>query len=130
MPDTWDPSIPNQQVRCIDNPARTGMTTGRVKTMGPVTLVEVRFGPAEVTCLQLDFLEPIIAGESALDMAKRGNYGNAQDLRRIITFQKIRGDLTSIFYSMESSNTDFYAHQFKPVLKFIIQHEYRSMEKY
>ncbi|NET38823.1 MAG: DEAD/DEAH box helicase, partial [Cyanothece sp. SIO1E1] len=49
----------------------------------------------------------------------QGRFGGPDDLRRILTFEKIRGHLTNIFYSMEVSQTDFYAHQFKPVLKFV-----------
>lgn len=116
---TWDPSIPNQQVRCIDDPGRTGVTTGNVWSRSGLTLVEIRFGPSELTRKQYEMLEPVIIGESSLDLARRGNYGSPRDLRRVLTFEKIRGDLTSIFYSMESSNTDFYPHQFKPVLKFV-----------
>jgi SNF2 family DNA or RNA helicase len=37
----------------------------------------------------------------------------------VLTFEKIKGELTNIFYSMEASNTDFYPHQFKPVMRFI-----------
>lgn len=33
--------------------------------------------------------------------------------------EKIRGQLTDVFYSMESSRTDFFPHQFKPVMKFV-----------
>jgi len=46
-------------------------------------------------------------------------FGTATDLRRIIILEKIKGQLTNIFYSMKFSDTDFYTHQFKPVLKFL-----------
>ncbi|HEY5047024.1 MAG TPA: hypothetical protein VII49_03260 [Rhizomicrobium sp.] len=54
-----------------------------------------------------------------IDLLAAGRFGGPIDLRRVLTFEKIKGDLTNVFYSMEASNTDFYAHQFKPVLKFI-----------
>jgi hypothetical protein len=38
MSETWDHRIPNQHVRCIDNPSRTGMTTGVVTTTGGFTI--------------------------------------------------------------------------------------------
>jgi len=37
----------------------------------------------------------------------------------MLALEKVRGDLTDVFYSMESSRTDFYPHQFKPVMKFV-----------
>jgi len=119
MTSDWNPALPDQQVRCTDDSSRTGVTTGKTKKAGPFLMIEVRFGPTEVSFHQFEFLELVVAGENALDLARRGSYGNARDLRRLLTYQKIRGDLTSVFYSMESSNTDFYAHQFKPVLKFV-----------
>ena len=36
-----------------------------------------------------------------------------------MTFEKLRGMLTDVFYSMKTSEIDFYPHQFKPVLRFI-----------
>ena len=53
------------------------------------------------------------------DLLATGRLGGPEDLRNILTFEKIKGDLTNVFYSMESSNTTFYTHQFRPVLKFI-----------
>src|SRR5262249_46096796 len=48
-----------------------------------------------------------------------GRFGRVEDLRRVLMAEKIRGDLTDVFYSMGTSNTDFYPHQFKPVLRFV-----------
>ena len=48
-----------------------------------------------------------------------GFYGNATDLNELIVQEKMSGRLTNIFYSMHFGNTDFYPHQFKPVMKFI-----------
>ena len=53
------------------------------------------------------------------DLLRSGRFGGPIDLRRLLTFEKVKGELTNVFYSMEASNTDYYSHQFKPVLKFI-----------
>ena len=37
----------------------------------------------------------------------------------MLTYHKIDSNLSNVFYSMQASRTDFYAHQFKPVYKFI-----------
>lgn len=116
---TWDPHVPGLKVRLRDNPGRQGMTTGKVKQAGSYLLTEVDFGPTEKQFKRYDLLEMVDAEEDMFDLLASGRLGGPIDLRRIFTFEKIKGDLTNVFYSMEASNTDFYPHQFKPVLKFI-----------
>jgi SNF2 family DNA or RNA helicase len=48
-----------------------------------------------------------------------GRYGRLESVRSVMTFEKLRGDLNSIVYSMQTAEIDFYAHQFLPVLKFV-----------
>ena len=115
----WNPEIPNQQVRLRRNPGKRGVTTGQTKTSTGRLLVFVNFGPNEKTFTPYDQLEPCGQPEEIRDLLETGRYGNTDDLRRILTFEKVKGHLTNVFYSMESSNTDFYAYQFKPVLKFL-----------
>jgi hypothetical protein len=115
----WDPKIPGQAVRLRDNPGRQGTTTGRTKQAGSLLMVEVDFGPNEKLFKRYDLLEPVDLEEEMFDLLAAGRFGGPIDLRRVLTFEKVKGDLTNVFYSMEASNTDFYPHQFRPVLKFI-----------
>ena len=115
----WNPECPGQDVRMKANPGRRGTTTGKVRRAGTRTLVEVQFGPAEKIYKPKNLLELCSDEESIEELIRQGKYGGPDDLRRILTFEKIKGQLTNVFYSMESSQTDFYAHQFKPVLKFL-----------
>ena len=115
----WDPEQPGQDVRIKANPGRRGKTTGKVRYAGTRTLVEIQFGPAEKIFKPKNLLELCSEDESIEELFRRGRFGGPDDLRRILTFEKIKGELTNVFYSMESSQTDFYAHQFKPVLKFL-----------
>ena len=115
----WNPEHPGQDVRMRANPGRRGKTTGKVRRAGTRTLVEVQFGPAEKIYKPKNLLEPCSDEESIEGLLRQGRFGGPDDLRRILTFEKIKGQLTNVFYSMESSQTDFYAHQFKPVLKFL-----------
>ena len=48
-----------------------------------------------------------------------GHFGNVRDLQRLITYEKLKGTLHEVIYSMEAAQIDFYPYQFKPVLKFI-----------
>lgn len=116
---TWNPNIPDQEVRMRNNPGKRGVTTGKTSESAGRLLVLVNFGPNENTYKLYDQLELCGQPESIRDLMETGRFGTPDDLRRILTFQKVKGELTNILYSMESSNTDFYAYQFKPVLKFL-----------
>lgn len=116
---TWPAERPGLRVRLIDNPGKQGTTTGRTKRTGSFLLIQVDFGPNEKQFKPYDLLEPVSEEKEIFDLLERGLYGGPADLRRVLTFEKIKGELTNIFYSMEASNTDFYPHQFKPVMRFI-----------
>lgn len=113
------PGLAGQHVRISDDPGRRGETTGRTRRAGPLVLVEVAFGPNDKDYKPAGSLELVAEQEDADSLFAAGTFGGPEDLRRLLTYQKIRGDLTNVFYSMESSNTDFYPHQFKPVLAFV-----------
>ena len=108
-----------QQVSMKGNPGRQGTTTGRTRQVGTFLMVEVDFGPNERVFKRSELLELVEPEENMLDLLAKGRCGGPIDLRRVLTLAKVKGDLTNVFYSMEASNTDFYPHQFKPVLKFI-----------
>lgn len=101
------------------NPGRIGVLTGN-KLVAMCPMAEVNWG-AEKEFVDVDTLRVLDATRpSTLDEdVAQGRYGTLQDLRRRMTFEKLRGLLTDVFYSMKTSEIDFYAHQFKPVLRFI-----------
>jgi superfamily II DNA or RNA helicase len=115
----WNPAIAGQEVRVKANPAHRGITTGRTRASGTRLLVQVQFSPNEKSYKPYNLLELCGEPEGLFNLLEQGKFSGADDLRRILTFEKLKGQLTNIFYSMESSKTDFYPHQFKPVLKFL-----------
>lgn len=115
----WQADAAGVKVRLRDNPGRQGITTGRTKQAGSFLLVEVDFGPNERQFKRYELLALVGEEKEPFDLISTGQFGSPSDLRRVLIFEKIKGDLTNVFYSMESSNTDFYAHQFKPVIRFI-----------
>jgi hypothetical protein len=96
------------------------ITTGKVKSAGPFTMVQIEFGPNEKPFKRINQLELVsdTPEDFAALLAKR-KWSGPDALRRALAVEKIRGQLTDVFYSMESSRTDFYPHQFKPVVKFV-----------
>ncbi len=57
--------------------------------------------------------------KSLRDNVLNDRFGKVIDLRRLITYEKLKGTLHEVIYSMESAQIDFLPYQFKPVLKFI-----------
>jgi SNF2 family DNA or RNA helicase len=101
------------------NPGRLGFLTGRT-LQAMFLMAEVNWGNQReyVDVSQLVERDPGVGTDSDTEV-QEGRYGTIDDLRRRITFEKLRGLLTDVFYSMKTSEIDFYAHQFKPVLRFI-----------
>jgi superfamily II DNA or RNA helicase len=116
---SWNPAIPGQEVRLRLNPGYRGQTTGKMKQIGNQLMVQIELGPNERSYKPYDSLELCREAETIPELLKQGRFGTPDDLRRILTFEKIKGHLTNVFYSMEASNTEFYPHQFKPVLKLL-----------
>ncbi len=104
------------------NPGKNGIFTGEVTKRGPHLVVELEYGPKDRVWRPVRFLEPAAHDEdslSLLERIERRRFDNIAALRRLLTFEKLRGTLHEIIYSMEAAQIDFYPYQFKPVLKFI-----------
>ncbi len=104
-------------VRLINDPARTGVLTGREQFRRNRRMFQVRFPDTLrwVPESQLEIIrEPRL---SPLDMLEAKKLARPVDLRRTLTHVKFAGRLADFIYSMEATNTDFYAYQFKPVIK-------------
>jgi superfamily II DNA or RNA helicase len=82
-------------------------------------MIEVEFGPNDRQFKRPELLECSPTSSDPTSDLEAGRFGTPTDLQRILTFEKIKGALTNVFYSMEASNTTFYPHQFKPVMRFI-----------
>lgn len=104
----------------IDNPTRVGETTGRVQQRGPFTYIEVAFGPHERTPIRAEYLQLYTESPSLVeDKIRHGQFGRTDDLRRLLTFEKLKGCLHDFLYSMDAARIEFHEYQFKPVLKFV-----------
>ncbi|MCA0199877.1 MAG: DEAD/DEAH box helicase, partial [Proteobacteria bacterium] len=91
------------------------MTTG-----GDMLFVQVRLGTGELRYISVESLELVPAqAETADQLFAKGRFTDPDWLRRTLTRIRVTGGLADMFYSMEASDTDFYAHQFKPVLKLL-----------
>lgn len=56
---------------------------------------------------------------SPYDCIEQGRFSGADDLRAAITFHRLSGMLASLIYSLNTTNTQLLAYQFKPVLQLL-----------
>lgn len=106
-------------VRSVDNPGREGVVTNtpvRVKPSG--TYYQVRWADGGVDFHHEDELEPLdnLDSQDPFSLVVKGRYGRASDLRRNLTYVHLSGRLANLVYAMGITGTDFYAHQYRPLL--------------
>jgi len=97
---SWNPEIPGQEIRIRSNPGQRGVTTGKVRKAGTRILVQVQFGPNEKVYKPQNLLELCGEDDSINSLLRQKRFGGPDDLRRILTFEKVKGQLTNVFYSM------------------------------
>ena len=103
-----------------NNPAQPGQYTGNWRTAGPQIMVQLAFPGGSSMYRPLSCLEAMQkVAETIEDRLMAGHFGRMRDLQRLITYEKLKGVLHEVIYSMEAAQIDFYPYQFKPVLKFI-----------
>ena len=108
------------KVRLIANPARGGILG--YETDGPEHRLRVLvnfFDGDEQFVLKgsLEKVETVATGPHALVVS--GRYGRVADLRGAVTYYRLSGRLANLIYSLNTTNTQFFAYQFKPVLQFL-----------
>ncbi|MBN2571080.1 MAG: DEAD/DEAH box helicase [Ignavibacteriales bacterium] len=109
-----------QRVRLINDPTKLGFLTERTIERAGRTLYEIDFLGTQKRYVPEGQFEIILEGqENPLDLLEQGKVGQLKDLRRVLSNVRLGGNLTDLLYSMEITNTDFYAYQFKPVIKIL-----------
>ena len=119
--DNQIPFSPGDWVIDRNNPGQPGQYTGNWRKAGPHIMVKLSFpggGTAYRPLACLEAMKQASAG-SIEDRLRAGYFGKLRDLQRLITYEKLKGALHEVIYSMEAAQIDFYPYQFKPVLKFI-----------
>lgn len=105
----------------LHNAGQRGQYTGKARRAGPYIMVSLKYPDGSVIQKPLQSLQAAPAdGSSSIEgRLREGPFGKVRDLQRLITFEKLKGTLHEVVYSMEAAQIDFYPYQFKPVLKFI-----------
>lgn len=108
-----------RRVRLKSNPARAGVLSGERAGTAASPRVQVIF-PDRTEFVPERALEPVPdEGANPFDDMRRLRFGKPRDLRAALTHARLGGKLADLIYSLYTTNTDFYAYQFKPVLSFL-----------
>ena len=108
-----------QSVRSVDNPGRRGIITNaplHVRASG--TYYQVQWSDSQIDWCHEDELEraDAVCASDPFALAKDGRYGRAGNLRRNLTYVHLSGRIANLVYAMGITNTDFYSHQYRPLL--------------
>jgi SNF2 family DNA or RNA helicase len=111
---------PGTIVRLRDDPACAGEITGVSTTRGGRVYHEVRLadgsGRRMLPEAQLDASSA--APDPITDLAA-GRFADPHLLRRMLLHHRLTGRLRDVIYSMDVTDTEFHAYQFKPVVKLL-----------
>ena len=106
-------------VRIKTDPGRIGVALEKIRNLDDLIYQQIQF-PDGAQFLRPSQLEVVVGdSEDPLDLLTEGKFGRARDLRGLLTHIRLSGRLANLIYSMETTNTDFYPYQFKPVLNFL-----------
>lgn len=107
-------------VRLKDDPGRRGQIRGepRERSDGLVYRVAWRDGDTSWTpAYEIEFVDD--SDDNWVSLLEKKRFGRQADLRRNLTFIQMSGKLADVIYSMDTTETDFLAFQYKPVLTFL-----------
>ena len=115
-----NPFPSGSDVRLRANPAMQGVTTRKEQTIGGRLRFQVAWDNGKRQYQKIDDLELL---PDMLDdwptVIDKGTYYPPEALRAILTYQRLNGRLDNLIYSMETTNTEFLAYQFRPVLNLL-----------
>jgi len=102
------------------DPGYKGNLTGKTRSKAGETYHHVSYHDGKYSYVPESDLEIVEAENLDPDwLIEHKRYGRVSDLRRNISHIQLSGKLSSLVYSMDTTNTEFYPYQFKPVLSFL-----------
>ncbi|MGS0999002.1 SNF2-related protein [Rhodanobacter sp. UC4451_H18] len=104
------------RVRLRADPSQVGECTGKVRDDDDALLVHVRFPGRNAQFEMAEDLEPVSVELDEATVLREGRFARATSLRKRLTAVQLRGRLNELIYSLDTTNTQFMPHQFKPLL--------------
>ncbi len=117
---TPEEAVANIRVRVVGAPERTGsIVSSEPRDLNGTWSVKVLFDDGTRRMLRVEHLEPLPTHRDIRDDILSGQLEGPESLRRNLLHEKLNGRLSEVMYSMDASDTTFYAYQFKPVVKLL-----------
>lgn len=107
------------KVRNKYDPSVMGAITGVSREVNGKFYCEIELPSGRRDHVLVSRLEAVEGPPDALADLAAGRLSAAADLRRLLTHVRLTGRLSDVFHSMEASETEFHAYQFKPVVKIL-----------
>lgn len=107
---------PGQLVRHIDDPAKVGTVTDQTRSRSSGVQYRVNWNGRFDWHYEDELVVADAGGDDPIDLIREGRYGRVDDLRRLLTHVHLVGRLSNVVYAMGLTQTDFYPHQYKPLL--------------
>jgi superfamily II DNA or RNA helicase len=115
-----DEAVNGIRVRVVGAPERTGsIVSDSPREQDGVWSVRVLFDEGTRRMLRVDHLELLPTHRNITDDIRKGQLEGPESLRRNLLHEKLHGRLSEVMYSMDASDTTFFAYQFKPVVKLL-----------
>jgi len=113
--------VVGQEVHLKTDPTRVGVIVGQPRKTGSIVRFQVRFndGTQSYPGQMLVALDNEGLSDDPIDILSRGISKGVEHLRGALTHSRLSGKLANLVYSMDTTNTEFYPYQFKPVLNFL-----------
>ncbi|MGA0601523.1 SNF2-related protein [Caulobacter sp. KR2-114] len=109
----------DMRVRVKDDPAKVGIASAQTRITNGRVYRQVQLASGQPIWLLESRLIPLEEAPDAVSDLARGQLSAPDDLGRLLTHVRLTGRLADLIYSMEATNTDFHAFQFKPVVKIL-----------
>jgi len=93
-----------------------GVCTGRVIDDGDGLMVHVRFAGRQAQFEMAEDLEPAESILDERDQVLSSRFASASHLRKRLTSVQLAGQISEMIYSLDTTDTKFMPHQFKPLL--------------
>lgn len=108
--DTGIPFIHGQKVIDKNHPSEIAVYTGKNRVTGTIVMIQLRL-PNGLTKYR-PISQILAVDEEALqdpfDLLEKGRFEGISHLRQCITYEKLKGSLHEVIYSMEAAQIDFY----------------------
>lgn len=104
------------RVRSRHDAGLVGESTGRTRNDGDGLMVQIRFPGQQPRFEMAEDLEPADTELDDREQVLAGKFASAAHLRKRLTSVQLAGQLSEMIYSLDTTDTQFMPHQFKPLL--------------